>query len=203
MDLISVGKAKFSPVLLVQAAMSENFVQSEPNPERTADFLRLFSANQPRLFAYILAMVPKWHDAEEILQQTSVVLWQSFGQFQPGTDFRAWANKTAFHQVLSFRKRQKRLAVPLSEQFVEAVAAECDNLADDLEEQLQALAKCVEKLAPDERELIAACYEPDAVTKQVAAQFGRPAGTVYKSLTRIRRLLFKCIEQSLSEGRRR
>jgi RNA polymerase sigma-70 factor (ECF subfamily) len=180
--------------------MSERVIQFESNPDRTAEFLRLFSANQPRLFAYILALVPKWHDAEEILQQTSVVLWQSFGQFRPGTDFRAWASKTAFHQVLSFRKRQKRLAVPLSEQFVEAVAEECDNLSDDLEEQLQTLAECVEKLAPDERELISACYEPDAVTKQVAARLGQPAGTVYKSLTRIRRALLRCIEQSLAEG---
>jgi RNA polymerase sigma-70 factor, ECF subfamily len=183
--------------------MSEEPVQSEPDSERTAEFLRLFSANQPRLFAYILAMVPKWHDAEEILQQTSVVLWRSFDQFQSGTDFRAWANKTAFHQVLSFRKRQRRLAVPLSEQFVEAVADQCREMADDLDEQLQALAKCVEKLPPDERRLIAACYEPNAVTRRVAAQFGQPAGTVYKSLTRIRRGLLKCIEQTVAEDQRR
>ena len=102
--------------------MSEDFSQTGSNPDRTAEFLRLYTLHQPRLFAYVLTMIPKWHDAEEVLQETSVVLWQAFGQFQLGTDFRAWANKTALNQVLSFRKRHKRLAVPLSERFVEAIA---------------------------------------------------------------------------------
>ena len=80
---------------------------------------------------------------------------------------------------------------------------EYDELADDLEDQLLALAKCVEKLSPNERELIAACYEPGTTIREVAARFVRPAGTVYKSLTRIRRALLKCIKQTLSEGDRR
>jgi RNA polymerase sigma-70 factor, ECF subfamily len=183
--------------------MSDDRNQRRSGVESTPEFLQLFCTTQPRLFAYILTMVPQWHDAEEILQETSVALWQSFDQFQPGTDFWAWAKTTAFHRVLSFRKRHKRLAVPLSDQFIEMVAKENDDLTDELEEQLQALAKCVDKLSAEECELITACYEPDAVTKDVAAQLGRPAGTVYKSLTRIRRTLMECIEQTLSEGNRR
>jgi RNA polymerase sigma-70 factor, ECF subfamily len=183
--------------------MSDNCNQSRPGHESTPEFLRLFCDAQPRLFAYILALVPKWHDAEEILQETSVVLWESFGQFQPGTDFWAWAKTTAFHRVLSFRKRQKRLAVPLSDRFIAAVAEEYGKLTDELEEQLLALAKCVEKLSPEEGQLITACYDAGAVTREVAARLGRPAGTVYKSLTRIRRTLMTCVEQTLSEGDRR
>lgn len=183
--------------------MSEDFSQTGSNPDRTAEFLRLYTLHQPRLFAYVLTMIPKWHDAEEVLQETSVVLWQAFGQFQLGTDFRAWANKTALNQVLSFRKRHKRLAVPLSERFVEAIARECDKQADALDEELAAMVKCVDKLPPDERELITECYEPNVTIKEVAERFGRPAGTVYKSLTRIRRELMKCIERTISEGGRR
>lgn len=184
------------------AAVSEGSIPFRSDDERTAEFLRLWAAHQPRLFAYILAMAPQWHDAEEILQETSVVLWRSFDQFRPGTDFRAWAGKAAFHQVLSFRKRQKRVAVPVSQAFVEAIAEQYDELGNDLDEQLRTMADCVEKLSPSERELITACYEPNAVTRDVAAALGRPAGTVYKSLTRIRRMLMQCIEQTLSEGRR-
>jgi RNA polymerase sigma-70 factor, ECF subfamily len=65
------------------------------------------------------------------------------------------------------------------------------------------LAKCVEKLTPEESQLITACYEPTAVIRDVAAQLGRPAGTVYKSHTRIRRSLMQCVEETLSEGDRR
>ena len=188
--------------LLRGKLMSEDGFQLKREDEPTAEYLRLFSTHQRRLFAYILALVPNWHDAEEILQDTSVILWQSFHQFESGTNFWAWANRTAFHQVLSYRKRKKRLAVPFGDQFIEAVAAEYDSSADDLDEQLQTLAKCVEKLSSDERKLITACYQPGAVTKKVAAMLGRPAGTIYKSLTRIRRMLMDCIEQTRSEGDR-
>jgi len=182
--------------------MSDETIHRRQKDEPTAEFLRLFSTHQPRLFAYILTMVPQWHDAEEILQDTSVILWQSFHEFEPGTNFWAWANRTAFHQVLSYRKRQKKLAVPFSEQFIEAVAKECDHSGDELDDQLQTLAKCVEKLSVDERKLITACYQPNAVTKNVAAMLGRPAGTIYKSLTRIRRMLMDCVERTRSEGDR-
>ncbi len=183
--------------------MTKNATPAVSDSERTSQFLQLYSVTQPRLFAYILAMIPAWHDAEEVLQETSVVLWQSFDQFQQGTNFWAWAKTTALHQVLSFRKRKKRQPSPLENRFVELVAKEYGLMANDLEDQLLALAKCVEKLPPNERELIVACYEPDTTIQAVASQFGRPAGTVYKSLTRIRRALMTCIEETLLEGPRR
>lgn len=183
--------------------MSNDRTNAAPDSERTSQFLQLYSVAQPRLFAYILAMIPEWHDAEEVLQETSVVLWKSFDQFQQGTNFWAWAKTVALHQVLSFRKKRKRTPHPLEQKFIEAVAKEYGRMADNLEDQLQAMADCVAKLPPNERELIVACYEPNATILEVAERLGRPAGTVYKSLSRIRQSLLKCIEETLSEGGRR
>lgn len=168
----------------------------------TADFLRLFAAHQPQIFGYILSLLPHWDDAQEVLQETSVVLWKSFGSFVPGTNFRAWACQTAFHQVLTFRKRQKRVPMPLDDEFLEAVSHESQSLADSLQDQLRALSQCIEKLRPRDAELLRRCYQPGASTRKVANELGRPAGTIYKSLTRIRRTLFACIERTLHvEGR--
>lgn len=183
--------------------MLEHPTHPEPDAERTSQFLQLYSVNQPRLFAYILAMIPIWQDAEEVLQEVSVVLWQAFDQFEQGTNFWAWSKKVAFNQVLSFRKRTKKLPIPISEGFIQAVSEEYASQADELDGQLLALAGCVEKLSPNERELISACYGPNTTIRQMASQLGRPEGTVYKSLTRIRRALLMCIERTLSEGGRR
>ncbi len=130
------------------------------------------------------------------------MLWRAFGEFQPGTDFRAWACKTAFHQVLSFRKRQKRVPIPLSEAFVDTVAAELAEMDKTLDHRLQALAACVEKLPRRARELLRRCYQSGLATKQVAAELERPAGTIYKELTRIRRGLFACVERTLASEER-
>ncbi len=165
---------------------------------RTADFLRLYSAAQPRLRAYVLTLVPRADDAEEIQQETAVRAWEVFDAFEPGTNFGAWIRKIAYFVVLNARKRQQRGAVLLSDEFLEVVAAENERLSDTLDEQTVALHACVNDLDPADRDLLAKCYEPDAVIKDVAAEVDRPVGTVYKTLTRIRRWLKVCIERRLA-----
>jgi RNA polymerase sigma-70 factor, ECF subfamily len=164
----------------------------------TPEFQHLFFAHEPQIFAYILSLLPHRDDAQEVLQETSVVLWRSFSGYTPGTNFRAWACQTAFNQVLSFRKRQKRVPMPLGDAFLEAVAAEAELLAEPLQDQLRALTYCVDKLRPRDADLLRRCYQKGATTKVVAGQLGRPAGTIYKALTRIRRTLFACIERTLA-----
>jgi RNA polymerase sigma-70 factor, ECF subfamily len=165
--------------------------------ESTA-FLRLFTAAQPHVFAYIFTLLPNWNDAEEVLQETSLTLWRSFGEFQEGTNFRAWACKTAYYQVLSLRKRRKRAPVLISPEAVEVVAEEIAEMAGTLDDQLRALSGCVGKLRPDDRSVLDRFYGSGLPVKRIAEELGRPVGTITKTLTRIRRALFACIERTLA-----
>ncbi len=59
---------------------------SQPNPsagggDKTEEFVRLFAAHHNRLLAYILAMMHDRADAEEVFQETSLVLWREFDHF--------------------------------------------------------------------------------------------------------------------------
>lgn len=174
-----------------------------PSEVNTTEFLRLFSVHQPQILAWIYSMLPDWNDAQDVLQETSIVLWKAFPEYQPNTNFQAWACKVAFHQILAFRKKQKRTPLPMGDQFLEAVASEVESLGHSLQDQLQALAGCIEKLRPRDADLLKRCYAPGANTKQVAADLQSPAGTVYKSLSRIRRRLYACIKRTLAtEGGR-
>ena len=178
--------------------MSHNEILPLEKSSENAAFLRLFAATQPHLFAYIYTLLPNWNDAEEVLQETSLVLWRSFSEYEQGTNFKAWACKTAFYQVLSFRKRQKRKPVLMSREVVEAVAEESADLTDLLDEQLRALAGCINKLQPRDRNLLDRFYGLGISVKLIAEQLERPVGTITKSLTRVRRTLFACIEQTLA-----
>ena len=72
------------------------------SPDRKTDeFLALYRDCERRIFAYLMAMLGNPHDAEDVLQETLLALWQSFGDFQPGTHFYAWARQVAYHRVLS------------------------------------------------------------------------------------------------------
>ena len=72
------------------------------------EFARLFSRHARRIYAFIMTLVFSHHDAEEVFQNTSVVLWNKFGEFRPGSNFFAWASRIAYFEVLNLMKQQRR-----------------------------------------------------------------------------------------------
>lgn len=166
---------------------------------RVEEFVRLLGQNQRRIFQYVLSLIPKWGDAEEIVQETNLVLWREFGQFQSGTNFTAWACKVAFHQVLAWRKRRQRDRLEFSVEFLEAIAEEADSCADLLEERAQLLSGCIDKLPPQHRDLLRLRYTEGQSIEAIAAKVGRTLDAVYRVLSRIRHALHDCVSKELPQ----
>src|SRR3954453_5533910 len=82
-----------------------------PGPAKSRLFLRLFLQNERRLYAYILTLLPRRADAEDVLQETSLVMWDKFDEQAPPTDFAAWGCRIAYFKVLDFFKRSQRSRV--------------------------------------------------------------------------------------------
>jgi RNA polymerase sigma-70 factor (ECF subfamily) len=162
------------------------------------DFVQLFTKWQRRLFLFILAQVPNLVDAEEILQETNLVIWRKSHTFQPGTNFYGWCCRIAVLEVLKHRERRRRTAVALTDSFLEVIATEARESADDLEDRRNALLLCLARLAPADRELIRLRYAPSETGKSLAQKLGRPANSVYQSLSRIRRVLLECVKRRLA-----
>lgn len=173
-------------------------VRHDPHPpDRSEVFIRLLSQHQRRLFLYVMTLVPNGDDAEEILQETNLVLWREFDRFELGTNFAAWSCKVALHQVLAWRKRKQRDRLEFSPAFLEAVAEEATADADQLEEQTGALARCIDKLPAHHRDLLRLRYSEGQAVEAIARQLGRTADAVYRMLSRIRRVLHDCVTRSL------
>jgi RNA polymerase sigma-70 factor (ECF subfamily) len=166
------------------------------DPESVDAFVRLLGQNQRRIFLYVMSMVPNWNDAEEIIQETNLVLWREFARFQPGTNFTAWACKVALHQVLAWRKRVKRCRLEFSPAFLEAVAEEATGAADVLEERSHCLARCIEKLPADRRQLLKLRYNDGLAIETIARQLARTDEAIYRALSRIRRALHECVTRT-------
>jgi hypothetical protein len=47
------------------------------------------------VYGFMLSLVPNWADADEILQETNIRLWDEFEKFVPRTNFAAWAVRIA------------------------------------------------------------------------------------------------------------
>lgn len=170
--------------------------------EARARFARVFAQHDRWLYAYLVSLLGSPADAEEVFQEVCVVLWRGYEAFDPETSFVKWASVVAHNQVKRFRRSQSRRAHPLSDEVVDLLAIEAVEHADLMESRRAALDGCLQKLSPTDRRLVEVCYGDARVTfRQVAAEIGRPANTVYKAINRIRRALHACIDRTLAAER--
>ncbi|SFH55387.1 sigma-70 family RNA polymerase sigma factor [Planctomicrobium piriforme] len=175
--------------------------QSVDNPSPrvpSEEFVQLFTRTQRPLYLFILAQVGNVHRAEEILQETNLVIWAKLDQFVPNTSFVSWARQIATYEILKHRQRHRREKLTFSDAFLAAVADEVVQLAGEQERRREALEHCLEKLPASDRELIQQRYQPGNSGKELAAHVGRPANSVYQSLGRIRRMLLECIQRRMA-----
>ncbi|HWL10539.1 MAG TPA: sigma-70 family RNA polymerase sigma factor [Planctomicrobium sp.] len=162
------------------------------------EFVQLFTRSQRTLYLFILAQVGDVHSAEEILQETNLVIWSKVEQFQPETSFLSWARQIAKYEVLKHRQRFRRDKLTFSEEFLSVVADEVVQQAGEQERRRDALQQCLEKLQQSDRELIQQRYQPGLSGKDLAEHLGRPANSVYQSLGRVRKALLECVHRQLS-----
>jgi RNA polymerase sigma-70 factor (ECF subfamily) len=97
---------------------------SSPNPaenEGRKRLVALMTRHQRQIFAYIYTLVPDRHDAEDLLQETSVVICEKFEDFTPGTDFVAWACQIAWWRIRYSRQKFARSKVVFDDEVLSAV----------------------------------------------------------------------------------
>jgi RNA polymerase sigma-70 factor (ECF subfamily) len=181
--------------------------RATPEPsvaDKSRAFLRLFLQNERRLYAYILTLLPNRADADDLLQEVSLALWDTFATNGPPDDFLAWARRIAYYKVLNFYKHTRRLQSRLTQVFLERVAETAAQQAEvlQLDERRAALAGCVEKLPARDRTLLAHRFADGATAQSTSEAVGRSVEAVYKALAKIRQLLFDCVQRTLDrEGR--
>jgi RNA polymerase sigma-70 factor, ECF subfamily len=168
-----------------------------PPEDRTAEFLRLWNAGSRQVYSFILSILPNWADADDAFQETGKVLWDKFGEFRPGSNFMAWACRIAFLSTMELRRRKRRGPRLFSDAFAEAVERGFVQQAEALDARQVALAECMEKLSPRDRDLLRVRYEEGATTASAAARVGRSINAAYKAINRIHEALFHCIERTL------
>jgi RNA polymerase sigma-70 factor (ECF subfamily) len=162
-----------------------------------ADFIALYTSHELRLRAFAFSLVPHWADAEEVLQAASLVLWQKFERFEPGTNFFAWACKVVQLTAKDFLKRQRRERAHFGETFFDLVAAETERSEERLAERERQLAVCVSKLKPRHRQMLHLRYQQGQSVDEVATTFGLSDKAIYQALSRVHKALFDCVERTL------
>lgn len=165
--------------------------------DKTTIFLELLTTHERSLSLYVHGLVPRDSEAEDILQQTKLLLWKHFDDFTLGTHFIAWARKTAFHQILSHRRLKKRAHLPLDEEALEALGHAVSELADQGSCRQDALRTCLGKLPTEHRQMVNLRYFDELEIDQVADRINRTEAAVYRALSRVRMSLMQCMQKQM------
>lgn len=173
---------------------------SANHPEANSQelFLSYFAKDHQRIFGYILSQLPRRSDAEDVFQQTSLVLWQKFSAFDQERDFFPWACGVAFYTVKNFLRVSGRSRLRFNDDLLKVIADE--RVAADPRLQLYSdmLDSCLQRLNEKDRDLIRNTYSGEKSIKEMAESLGRAVQTVYNRLNQIRRRLAECVDQKLA-----
>src|SRR5579862_676273 len=116
-------------------------MQNTPRDETESrkHLMALMTRHQRQIFSYIYALVPNRYDAEDLLQETSVVICEKFHEFEEGTDFVAWGCQIAYWRIRYSRQKYARSKVVFDQQIVDAIAQTASEMAEELDERHLAL----------------------------------------------------------------
>lgn len=172
---------------------------SPEETQRHRVFLREFTASEAAVRGFVRRLVPARADADDLMQDISVVLWEKFDTFRDDGNFRAWAFGVARYEVLAWRRDRGRDRLVLDEKVVEMLCDEAESVEPRLARQREALERCIVEVAPEQRDLLLRAYEPGARIAGLAQESGRTEPGFYQWLYRIRKLLLDCIRRNLAK----
>src|SRR5690606_12594168 len=109
--------------------------------------------------------------AEDILQETNLVLWRKAGEFDMSRPFIPWACRIALFQVKAHRRDRARDRHVFDDDVLDLVAVDAG--AEEPAHLEQSLRECLARLSGEHRALILERYEPGASVETLAAARNR------------------------------
>lgn len=159
------------------------------NGDRTA-FHEVYRRTCAKLMGVCLRISTDREEAEDVLQEVYVTVWQKAAQFDSARSSPiTWLATMARNRAIDrLRAGGRRITTPL-----DGIAEPADETPDALERLLEAegehgVAICIEELSKGDAMLVRTAFFEQATYGELATRSGLPLGTVK---SRIRRALIK------------
>ncbi|MFN0074951.1 MAG: sigma-70 family RNA polymerase sigma factor [Prosthecobacter sp.] len=163
-------------------------------------FIAALTRHQPALEAFCHAQLANRQDAQEALQSTCVKLWEKSAEWNPETEFLPWAFAVARFTVLSHIRDRMRDRLVFDEEVMLAMADETERAAAQFEDRREALGACLQKLKPEQRDLLQEHYIAGRSIRELSTATGRSESAVKMILLRLREQLSACINLQLQHS---
>jgi RNA polymerase sigma-70 factor, ECF subfamily len=157
----------------------------------------LFVKYMPRIKAFVYSLMPDISQVDDITQDIFLTVTAKAADFQEGTNFLAWVFAIARFRVLKSMNAMDKAFLPLSEEVLDALAADCHEPEADQDRRLELLEFCMEKLAPQARRMIKLRYHGALKASAIAERLDLSVNGVSVLLSRSRTLLRDCVERHM------
>jgi RNA polymerase sigma-70 factor (ECF subfamily) len=160
----------------------------------------LFLAHTSQIRGFIGALVPDSHRAQDIFQDVFLTMQRRAAQFEHGTNFLAWIRAIARNKILQERHlqiRRDRTYLPLDITLLDRLEEELPALEQGWEDRKAALAQCLEAVPARARQIVDLRFQENLLPAEIAERISWTVNAVRVALTRVRRMLFQCVEKKV------
>jgi RNA polymerase sigma-70 factor (ECF subfamily) len=160
---------------------------------------RKWSVTQPAVSAFIAALIPNFHDTQDVMQEVAAAVFAyDFDKHGWPESFQAWAVGIARHKVLDFvRRRSATGQTVFDSETIAALINAHGEFAERFDERCEALEHCLKRVPDEMLAMLEMRYNADMSPPEIAARTGRSVSAVKVSLHRVRLALRSCIERRL------
>jgi RNA polymerase sigma-70 factor (ECF subfamily) len=142
-------------------------------------FEALFLAFAPRIKTYLMLRGASADRAEDLAQETLLLVWRRAANFDPGrASLGAWMFTIARNMRIDALRREKsarNYALSIHEPGVDAATP---HTASEAAQTQARLREAVAELPPEQIEIVRLSFYEDKPQAEIAAQLGLPLGTV-------------------------
>ena len=164
----------------------------------TTELLRLVEEHQTALWRYLRFLGASHAEAEDLVQETFIRVWQRPFEIRSPESSLAYLRKVARSRLLMLlRTRGRRPAVANLEE-AERIWLEFAT-GDGGDRRIDALEACVEALSQRSRRAVQLTYGEQLDATEIAAQLELKPEGLRTLLRRVRESLKECVERRLSE----
>jgi RNA polymerase sigma-70 factor, ECF subfamily len=167
------------------------------------EILRQAINDQVLLTAYAYGMLKDWALAQDVVQESLIVVSAKWQSFHAGASVRAWVRgivRLKTYEMLRHRGQETTFEDDALTKVIEKrFDAYCDEVqTDELERRKVALTKCLDLLKQRDRDMITKFYWNEESCKRLSDFTGRTVNALRLQLSRLRQKIKLCVERRLA-----
>jgi RNA polymerase sigma-70 factor, ECF subfamily len=161
------------------------------------DVVREFVRQERMLREFLRGLVCHSQDAEDVFQETAVVILRKGGAVENMDRFPQWCRSIARNMARNYWRKKGREKLDLWEDFSQVVEDCYSDVDSDLEtdnERRRVMDLCVERLPGQSQRLLKMFYVEGIGSEELARRLKRSAGAIRVALLRVREAVHNCVE---------